>query len=170
MRFPVRLLIVPDIRHGVQRALGLALCAALPLLVACRTPPAIPPVDLAQPGWRLDHGQAIWRLPAGEAELAGELTAAVHPEGSVILEFTKTPLTLVVARVDSAAWQLNLVGENRRYQGRGDPPARSVWLVLALALTERTIPKGWNWSVPGPGEWRLENPRTGELLRGYWQP
>jgi hypothetical protein len=142
----------------------------LGLLAACRTVPDLAPVDLAQPGWRTEQGQAAWRLPSGAADLAGELTAAIHPDGSIVLEFTKTPLALAVARIDPPFWELNLVADHRTYRGRGDPPPRSAWLVLALALTQRPLPDGWTWEVTGPGAWRLENPRTGERLEGYLRP
>jgi hypothetical protein len=146
-----------------------ALCL-LCLLAACRTTPAPPPIDLAQPGWRVEHGQAAWRIPSRDANLAGELTAAFHPNGSILLEFTKTPLTLVVVRIDSNSWELNLAGENRTYRGRGEPPPRSAWLVLALALSHRPIPKGWDWTMTGPGQWQLDHPRSGERLEGYLRP
>jgi hypothetical protein len=142
----------------------------LGLLAACRTAPAIPPVDLSQPGWRVEYGQVAWSLPSGGANLAGELTAAFHPEGSVILEFTKTPLALVVVRLGPDFWQLNLVAEQRSYRGRGDPPPRSAWLVLARALAQRGVPDDWQWQVTAPGHWQLKNPRTGERLEGYLRP
>ena len=71
-------------------------------------------------------------MPSGDADLAGELTAAFHADGSVILEFTKTPLALVVVHIGPDFWQLNLVAENRSYRGRGDPPA-----ALGLARPRR---------------------------------
>jgi hypothetical protein len=149
--------------------LRVAVCL-LSLLPACRTSPALPPVDLNQPGWRIEHGQAAWRLPSGDADLAGELTAAFHADGSVILEFTKTPLALVVVHIGPELWQLNLVAENRSYSGRGDPPPRSAWLVLAGALAQRAVPGEWRWQVIAPGQWRLEHQRTGERLEGYLRP
>jgi hypothetical protein len=127
-------------------------------------------VDLSQPGWKLVHGQAAWRFPSARADLAGELTAALHPDGSIMLEFTKTPLTLVIARLTPDAWQLLFVAEKRSYAGRGHPPARSAWLALALALSQRPLPKGWSWQQAASGEWRLENVRSGERLRGFLRP
>jgi hypothetical protein len=158
------------VRDPSRRLFGVTALSLLSLLAACRTAPTLPPADLDQPGWRLDHGQAVWRPPSASADLAGELTCAAHPDGSAVLEFTKTPLTLVIARVTPELWQLNLLAENRVYSGRGDPPSRSAWLVLAAVMADRSLPDGWEWSAPGPGQWRLENPRTGELLRGYWHP
>jgi hypothetical protein len=159
----------PDAAARRPSGLRVAFCL-LCLLTACRTPPAMPPVDLNQPGWRLEHGQAAWRLPSGDADLAGELTAAFHADGSVILEFTKTPLALVVVRLGPDFWQLHLVAENRSYRGRGDPPARSAWLVLAGALAQRAVPDEWRWQVTDPGHWQLEHSPTGERLEGYLRP
>jgi hypothetical protein len=149
---------------------GLIACSLLLLSAACRTSQLSSPVDLTQPGWNLRHGQAIWHLPNSDTEFAGELTSATHPNGTILLEFTKTPMTLVVARLDAQSWELNFVADNRNYRGRGQPPSRSAWLVLALALAERPLPAEWNWSGSDSGDWQLTSPKTGEQLRGYWQP
>jgi hypothetical protein len=156
--------------NACRRSGLLVACGLVFLLPACRTAPAPPPVDLAQPGWRIEHGQVAWRLPSGDADLAGELTAAFHADGSVFLEFTKTPMALVVARIGPGLWQLDFPAENRSYSGRGDPPSRSAWLVLAGALDQRAIPGEWRWHVTAPGYWQLEHHRTGERLTGYLQP
>jgi hypothetical protein len=140
------------------------------LCAACRTTQPLPPVDLTQHGWVLRHGQALWRLPSTDTELAGELTSASHPDGTILLEFTKTPVTLVIARLDEQSWELNSPADNRNYRGRGQPPPRSAWLVLALALADRPPPANWEWNSSDSGDWRLTNPRTGEQIRGYWQP
>src|SRR5512137_846284 len=39
----------------------------------CRTAPPLPAVDLSQPGWRSEHGQALWTPAGGKQELAGDL-------------------------------------------------------------------------------------------------
>jgi hypothetical protein len=167
---PARSSITRGIHRLSPRLCAGVCCSLLSLLTACRTTPAIPPTNLHDPGWRIERGQAVWRRSSDDAGIAGELTAATHPNGSAFLEFTKTPLTLVIASVNPASWQLNLVAENRSYQGRGNPPSRSAWLILALALIDRALPDGGEGNPPGPGLWRLENNRTGELLQGYLHP
>jgi hypothetical protein len=149
---------------------ALIACSLILPGAACRTTQPLPPVDLTEPGWNLRHGQAIWHLPNSDTEFAGELTSARHPDGTILLEFTKTPMTLVVARLDSHSWELNFVADNRNYRGRGRPPSRSAWLVLALALAARPLPGNWEWHGSDSGNWRLTNSTSGEQIRGYWQP
>jgi hypothetical protein len=66
------------------------------------------------------------------------------------------------------AWQVEIPVENKRYAGRGQPPARLFLLWLPRALTGQTLPLGWSWSKLENGAWRLLNPSTGEALEVYF--
>src|ERR1044071_2118887 len=60
-------------------------------LSACGTARPLPAVNLSEPGWRVQQGQAIWRTRKNAPEVAGELMVATHPGGRTFLQFTKTP-------------------------------------------------------------------------------
>src|SRR5687768_6419551 len=74
------------------------LCAGMAALNGCRTPANLPAVDLAQPGWQVRQGQAVWTTGVSGPELAGELLWATHPDGRFVLQFLKTPITMVEAQ------------------------------------------------------------------------
>ena len=144
----------------------LALCS----LSACRTAPPLSAVNLAEPDWRVQQGQAVWRSKKAAPEIAGELLVAVHASGRTFLQFTKVPLPFVVAQTTTNSWQIEFVADNRTYSGRGEPPAQVAWLQLTRCLAGTVPPAGWNWRKSGGGRWRLENKNTGEMLEGYLAP
>jgi hypothetical protein len=112
-------------------------------------------------------GQAIWRSDKNAAEIAGELVVATHPDGRAFLEFTKTPLPLVVVRTSPDSWQIQFDERNRSYSGHGQPPAESGWLQVARCLAGAAPPRQCRWERFEGGRWRLENISTGEMLEGY---
>jgi hypothetical protein len=141
------------------------------LLTGCQTAPRLPRVDLAQPGWTTRQGQAVWRERTGEPEIAGELLVATRADGACLVEFTKTPLPMIVLQTTTNAWQFQYVPANRTYSGRGAPPTRvAVWLHLARCLAGSPPPKLWQWNVQTKNSWRLANPYSGEFLEGYLAP
>src|SRR5262245_18817946 len=146
---------------------GAGLCLLLLALPACRSPARLAPADFSEPGWTTRQGQAIWRAKAGAPEIAGELLLATHADGRTFLQFTKTPIPLIIARTTGQSWQVEFVAENRTVAGRGDPPARLGWLQVGRCLFGFSPPKCWAFEQTGDGRWRLENRRTGELLQGY---
>jgi len=48
----------------------------LATVAACRTAPPLPPVNLSDPRWTLQQGQAVWRSQLNAPEIAGELLVA----------------------------------------------------------------------------------------------
>jgi hypothetical protein len=100
------------------------------LLLGCRTVPELPPVDLAQPGWQVRQGQAVWKPNASAPELSGELVWAVHPDGRFLLQFLKTPITLVEAQGSNERWQISFPPQGRTIKGsRGQSPSQRLsWL------------------------------------------
>jgi hypothetical protein len=140
---------------------------ALLLLTACRT--TLPPVDLSAPGWRVRHGQALWKPSANEAEIAGELLLAVNADGRGLAQFSKSPFTLVDARFTPGRWRIEFPLRRDRASGEGDLPVRFVWFQLPAAEAGRSPGSDWRFTG-GSGGWRWENLRTGETLEGYWTP
>jgi len=165
----------PSVRHSKKAskpryANVVRLLAVLSVMIgftACRTAASLPPVNLSEPGWIIRQGQAVWRQHHATPEVAGELLVATHRDGRALLQFTKTPIPFLLAQVTSNAWQIRFVAENRIYSGRGLPPARLGWLHLARCLNGISPPRSWRWQNQDEGRWRLENPKTGELLEGF---
>jgi hypothetical protein len=149
------------------RVSAVACGLAAALLLGCRSLPPLPEADLHQAGWVVREGQAVWRPKRDGAEIAGDLMVATGPGGDAFVQFTKNPFPMVTARVDGGQWQIESPLQNRRYTGRGQPPARIVWLLLPRALAGQTLPGGWSWQAIDRTQWRLTNSSTGETLEGF---
>lgn len=137
---------------------------------ACRTTPPLAPVNLSLPGWVIREGQVVWRPKIAAPEIAGELLVATHRNGEAYLQFTKTPLPFVVARITTNRWHIEFVAEHREFSGRGQPPAQLGWLQLARCLTTAALPSKWHWEAFPENRWRLENRATGEVFEGFLTP
>lgn len=146
-----------------------SICLFCVLLVAgCRIVQEFPAVDVSQPGWQVRQGQAVWRPDAKGPELSGELLWASHPDGRFLLQFLKTPITLVEARGSDAGWRISFPPQGRSFTGsRGRSPSQRLgWLHLAAALQGRTAPN-WTFTRRSDRAWQLSNARTGEMIEGY---
>ncbi len=166
---------------GFEGVLGLGFRARIAVTVAvaillgwlaagCRTPGAGAAVNLAEPGWRVRQGQAVWRVGKTGPELAGELLLATHADGRVWLEFTKSPLSLVRCRVDGAGWEAVFPARGRRVAGRGAPPRSIGWLVLVDCVGGKAVPAGWSFERREEQGWRLAAEGTGEVVEGFLAP
>ncbi len=121
-------------------------------------------------GWQLRQGQAVWKASGRAAEIAGELTLATHPTGAVSVEFAKPPISLVVAQQTASGWRLQSAHRSRAYAGRGQPPKRIVWFVLAHCLQGSPAPRGWTFERPAPDTFRVRHAGSGQCLEGYLGP
>jgi len=137
------------------------------ILIGCRTAPKIPAADLAEPGWTLRQGQAIWKPKKNAAEIAGELMVATRTDGRTFVQFIKTPFPLAIAQTTSNLWEVQIPAQNRVFAGRGVPPARVAWLQLARALSGNAASDPWILERQG-SQWQFQNPRTGETLSGHF--
>ena len=142
----------------------LALCAG------CGTPVRLPPVDLNRPGWSTQQGQALWQPPRHRPEMAGDLLLATNVNGDFFIQFTKTPFTVATAEVSGGKWQIQFGAQEYHRSGRGAPPHVFVWFELPRALGGATPDAPWKWGRQPGGPWRLENPRSGEMLEGRFFP
>jgi hypothetical protein len=140
------------------------LCSAL---IGCSTAPKIPAANLAEPGWTLRQGQALWKPKRNAPEIAGELVVATRPDGRTFVQFIKTPFPIAIAQTTSNLWELQIPAQNRVVGGRGVPPARVAWLQLARALGGNSVAGPWRLERKG-SEWAFQNPRTGEALSGHF--
>lgn len=163
-----------DIRRGYPsggRALLLCAGCFLALVVICATgcfsTRPLPPANLNEPGWTVRQGQAIWRLPHGEREIAGDVLVATRSDGSAFVQFSKTPFPLVIGQLQPGRWHVEFPPENKRYSAPGKPPQRLIWLQLPWILSGKPLPRNWSWHSDTNG-WRLENPKNSEALSGYF--
>ena len=146
--------------------LGLLLVVGL---AGCVSPaPALPAAGTGD--WSVRQGQAVWCPRRGGPELAGDLILSTSPSGDFLVEFSKTPLTLVSARRVGARWGVSFPTEGRRIGGRGAGSDRLLWLRLPDALAGRPVPAPLRFATPAPEGWEMENPRTGERIEGFLSP
>lgn len=152
---------------------GLLAAGLLALVSAgCMTSSApLPPVNLAEPGWTLRQGQALWRIRADAPELAGEVLSATHADGRALLQFTKTPLPFVsVQLATNGVWQVDFIPQQTRYTGQGRPFPRLIWAHLARALSGQPLPSPIEFTRPENHGWRLLNRDSGESITGFFNP
>lgn len=138
-------------------------------LVGCATPPP-GPSDPGPGDWTVRQGQAVWCPRREGPELAGDLVLSTRPSGDFLVEFSKTPLTLVSAHRVGARWEVSFPTEGRRIRGRGAGNDRLLWLRLPDALAGKPVPAPLRFAIPGPEGWKMENPRTGERIEGFLSP
>lgn len=136
------------------------------LLGACSTAP-LPEANLAEPGWNVRQGQAVWRAKKDAAEIAGEILLATNNAGRAFVQFTKTPFPFVTAQTTTNAWQIEAPAQNRRYSRFGTPPPGILWFQIAPAFTGNKLPSRWIWKK-SDDTWQLRNRWTGESLEGYF--
>ncbi|MGA2242133.1 MAG: hypothetical protein ABSH11_08850 [Verrucomicrobiota bacterium] len=153
---------------GVIALAGLLLL--LQFCASCRSTAPFPSVDLSEPGWRVQQGQAVWKFAKNKPELAGEITFAQHADGRCLMEFSKTPFPLVQAKVSVTRWEIEFPPQKLHFSGGGQPPARLMWLQLMQALTGKPVAPPWHFELRPNGGWRLENPLRGESVEGYLEP
>lgn len=135
------------------------------LLTGCQLIPALPPVDLAGPGWNIVEGQAVWRANRNAPEIAGEFLLATNVNHAIYFQFSKPPFPMLVAQSTAKGWQMEIPTRRKVYSGPGTPPSRIIWLRLPALLRGEPPPKNWTWARKG-NSWTLENKKTGELIEG----
>lgn len=121
-------------------------------------------------GWRVQQGQAIWQPQKNLPELAGELVLARHPDGRCLVEFSKPPVAMAVAQITPHRWLVRFPPQAIGFGGRGRPSQRFAWLHLPSALEGKKLPRSFRFTRGPDGNWRLENSRTGEVVKGFLEP
>jgi hypothetical protein len=148
----------------ISLSMGLLLLTAFG---GCLTGPPLPKVNLAEPGWNVRQGQAVWRPKKNAPEIAGELLAATRADGSAFVQFTKTPFPFAIAQMSPRGWKVEFPPQNKHFSAPGSPSGRIVWLQLANALLDKPLAKGWDWHK-SETDWQLKNSSSGESLEGYF--
>ena len=149
---------------------GVTLLASLLLCSGCRTPRESDFFTTGGPGWRIQEGQALWRPGRGLPELAGEIVMASQEDGRCVIQFAKTPLTLVVAQTSRTNWLIQFPPRRLGFTGRGSPPTRFGWLYLHPALAGDALPRSFHFERKPDGSWRLQNGHSGETMQGFLAP
>ena len=154
---------------------GLQFRAWLPLVIAfltagCKTAPSPPAADFSALGWRVQHGQAVWKPSAQRPEFAGDLLLATNANGNFFAQLTKDPFPLVTAESMDGQWQIEFGADEHPWRGHGAPPERFVWFQLPRALLGEPLASNWHFITVNNNSWRLENTRTGEILEGGFFP
>jgi hypothetical protein len=155
-------------RHVLHPRLILGLLAFL-LCVGCRTAKQ----DLftvSGPGWQVRQGQALWRPRHGFPELGGDIVLASHTDGRCVIQFAKTPISLLSAQTSGTNWLIQFPAGDLAFAGRRRPPTRFAWLYLPAALAGESVPAPLKFEEKPDGGWRLENKRTGETIEGFLAP
>lgn len=144
--------------------LGLWVSVVGLLLSGCATAPALPPVDLSQPGWDVRESPALWRPRRDAPELAGELLVAVQGKDRLV-QFSKQGLPVVTAVVTSNRWQVTSALRAGIHGGRLPAPAGVLWFAVDASPPKIRPERPWSLDQDGPEDrWRLTNTRTGEFL------
>lgn len=152
--------------NAARRSSGsrsLCLTGALCLSAGCATP-RLPPADFAQPGWRVQETQAVWRPGRDAPELVGELLVAVRDDGSRVVQFSKQSLPMVTAQSATNGWRLTSPLRAGDYAGSPPPTDRVPWFQLDALPPRATTSPRWDLTRTAEGGWKLTNPRTGEVL------
>jgi hypothetical protein len=126
----------------------------------------LPAVNLAEAGWSVRQGQAVWTLPNSKQGIAGDVVVAHRADGRSFVQFSK-PFPLVIGQTTSNRWEVEFPPQNKRYSGPGSPPKRLMWLYLGRMLNGTQPPAQWTWTN-SEGNWSLENHRTGEKIEGFF--
>ena len=122
------------------------------------------------PGWRVQQGQALWRPERGLPEFGGDLVLVSDADGRSLIQFDKTPLSMVFAQTTPDRWLIRFPQRQMSFSGHGPGPTRFAWLYLPAALDGKPLPSPFRFERRPQGGWRLENTRTGETLEGFLSP
>jgi hypothetical protein len=136
---------------------------AVAALAGCATAPLPAPEMSAD--WKIFQGQAVWKPKIGDG-IAGELLVATNSAGDFVVEFAKPPITIAHAQRTGERWSVQFPAQQKSSSGRGNGPARVIWLHLPPALAGRD--KEWQVTTNSNG-WRIGN-RRGETLEGFLAP
>ncbi len=146
-----------------------SLLFVLLLFPGCRTAHE-PLFTTSGAGWSVREGQAVWRPRRQYPELAGDLVMASDKEGRSMVQFSKTPMSLVLAQTTRTNWLIEFPPRRMSFTGRGKPSTRFAWLYLQAALSSQPLPASFRFERKADGGWRLENTKSGETLEGFLAP
>jgi hypothetical protein len=154
------------LKHHAFRFFPLSLSAGLMFLCGCQTAPQTL-FTVSGPEWHVQQGQALWTPRSGAPQFGGDLVLAADNTGRAYVEFEKSPLPIVSVQITPKDWTLNFQKLGGFWKGHQPAPTRTIWLYLPDALAGKSLPKPLHFEQQADGNWRLENPKTGEILEGF---
>ena len=146
------------------------LLACVTILWGCRTATTTSLFTASGLEWKVQTGQALWRPGHKRPEIGGDLIVARDSDQRCLVEFDKTPISIVTAQTTSNRWLVHFPQQNMSFGGRGAGPTRFLWLYLPTALNGEALPPAFHFERKPDGGWRLENTGTGESLEGFLTP
>lgn len=155
--------------HLARPSLWSVWLAVLVLSCGCRTTTQSL-FTASGPGWRVQQGQALWRPERGLPEFGGDLVLATGADGRALIQFDKTPLSMVFVQTTPDRWLIRFPQRQLGFTGHGPGPTRFAWLYLPAALAGKQLPSSLHFERKPDGGWRLANTRTGETLEGFLSP
>jgi hypothetical protein len=147
-----------------------ALGVALTLFAGCASVTRMPRVDLTDADWTVWSGQAVWRPRADRPSLAGDLIVARNARGDVLINFSKSPLSIFTAQTSGGSWKIDFIESEQSHAGQGRPPKRFVWFYLPGILDGAAPPGDWSAESLAADEWTLVSPKTGETIKLVLDP
>ena len=146
--------------------LQLILLAGLLFFSGCATTPENL-FTVSGTGWTVQQGQALWTPRRGAPQIGGDIVLATDTSGRALVQFEKMPLSLVTAQVTPEYWTIRFPQGGGFWKGHQPAPTRTIWLYLPAALAGKPLPEPLHFNQEHGGNWRLENPKTGEILEGF---
>jgi hypothetical protein len=119
------------------------------------------------PGWHIQQGQALWTPKRGGPQIGGDIVLATDGNGRSLVQFDKTPLTIVTVQTTPDQWLIHFP-QGGLWKGHKPAPTRTIWLYLGDAIAGKPLPKPLHFEQKPDGNWRLENTKTGEILEGFF--
>ncbi len=145
----------------------LPLLAALMFFCGCATTTTQSLFTVSGPGWRVQQGQALWTPRKGAPQFGGDIVLATDAEGRSFAQFAKTPMSILMVQTTPKEWFVHFAQGGGTWKGHEPAPTRTIWLHLADALAGKPLPRPLLFEQKPDGNWRLENPKTGEILEGF---
>lgn len=140
------------------------------LSAGCRTPQIPTPLNLEDPGWNVQRGQAIWHQRDVGSDLVVEVIFAKQDEGPFFLQVNKETLILSVVHGNLQDWEINMPMERRQLKGSGPLPAHHLWGQLASVLAGRGAAGDWTWNEMEGGGMVLDQGASGDRVEVFLEP
>lgn len=163
---------VPKYGIGFARIIvRLFACVLLWLIgvVGCRTIPPSPTIDLREPGWTTQLGEATWKRDEAAEILAVEILLARRGTNLTFLQVSKGGLPLFEVTLANGLWNIRSSDGQKSYGGQGNPPVQAGPGQLAQVLAGLPLTRGWEGVLAGESI-RLSCPRTGEEWEVFMTP